>query len=404
MCECSNHKKVQEKSISPKYRLADYFETNWESYLSGPHTPLSKEQLKAVAAIRNCRKPTLGADQYVCIGCGELTEICHNCRNRFCPTCSWGDTLKWSAKLESELLDLPHRHVVFTLPHALIPLIKKSGKELLNVLLRTAADTLKDWIEHKYDLKIGVISVLHTFGELKDYHVHTHMIVSWGGISNKTGELIPIKGEYVNYDFLKDKFQIKYEDCMVELFESGFFQDEFSDELSLKRFFRRINNKNWIIHIEPPMVNASAVIRYIGRYSKRACISERKIIEMDGEYIGFQYKDYKIIGTDNKPVEKIERLHYTKFFPRLLQHVPLAYFRLVRYYGLYSTKSKIPSAYLNKKKELSEPQQEWVNPFVCTICDQERVYLYTIFDVRPPKERTGKFDRNIHPSYIYKRA
>jgi len=41
---------------------------------------------------------------------------------------------------------LPHRHVVMTIPHALAPMVKSNGKELLNILLRTAADTFKDWV------------------------------------------------------------------------------------------------------------------------------------------------------------------------------------------------------------------------------------------------------------------
>ncbi len=77
-------------------------------------------------------------------------------------------------------MDLPHRHVVFTLPHALIPLIKSNGKHLLNILFRTAADTFQDWALHKHNIKLGIISVLHTFGEQKNAHYHVHMIVSWG--------------------------------------------------------------------------------------------------------------------------------------------------------------------------------------------------------------------------------
>ena len=102
------------------------------------------------------------------------------------------------------MLSLPHRHIVMTLPHQLNQLIKANGKELLDILLRTSADTFKDWMAHKYNLKPGIISVLHTFGETKEYHCHVHMIVSWGGIEKTTGELKPIKGEYIDYDFLKN--------------------------------------------------------------------------------------------------------------------------------------------------------------------------------------------------------
>ena len=152
------------------------------------------------------------------------------------------------------------------------------------------------------------------------------------------------------------------------------------------------------------MPTPSAVIRYIGRYSKRACLSENKITEMEGEYIAFRHKDYKIIGADNKPVEKTERLHYSEFFPRLLQHVPLPRFHIVHYYGLYSTKSKIPLTYLNNEIEQKDEQREWANPFVCSYCQKERKYIFTVLDIRPREDRIVPFDVTIHPSYIFKRA
>jgi hypothetical protein len=400
----TNHFLEPTDQSKKRYRLADFFDAHWESYLSEPHPALSKEQIKAVSSIRVCRTAVLGVDEYVCKGCGQVVAIYHSCRNRFCPTCSWGDTIKWAKKLESQMMDLPHRHVVVTLPHALNGLAKSNGKEILNILMRTAADTFKDWVAHKYKLKIGVISVLHTFGETKEYHLHVHMIVSWGGISTETGKLISIKGDYVNYEFLQKKFRNKFEDELIALYDSDRLYHKFSDRVAFLQFIRRINKTNWILHIEPPMDNASAVIRYIGRYSKRACLSERKITGIDGEYISFSHKDYKRIGENKRPLENILELHYKEFFPRLLQHVPLPYFRLVRYYGVYSTKSTIPAEYLNKNSSAEEEQWEWKNPFICNICQTELEYVETVFDIRPPGLRIGKFDINIHPSYIYKRA
>lgn len=403
MCDrCANN----ELKVSPekRFRLSEFFDANWEKYLAEDDVKVSIAQFKAASAIRVCRTAILGVDYYACEDCGEVVEIYHNCRNRFCPTCSWGDTIKWASRLKDQMMALPHRHVVFTLPHALIPLIKSNGKELLNTLLRTAADTFKDWVEHKYQLKIGVISVLHTFGETKEYHPHVHMIVSWGGIDFKTKELKPIKGLFVNYKFLKDKFQNKFEDVIVQMYNSGKLLHKFEDRIDLNRFLKRINKKSWAIHLEPPMANPTAVIRYIGRYSKRACISEYKITDICGEHISFKYKDYKTIDTDNKPVVRELKLHYKEFFPRLLQHVPLPYFRLVRYYGLYATKSKIPQEHLNKNSETEQEEGEWENPFVCNVCNKPRVYMYTILDIRTRRDRTEPFNYKIHPYFAYKRA
>jgi len=371
-----------------KFRLADFFDRWWDIYKQSPAEYITPEQYKAVNAMRVCRTEALGVDYYACPDCGEITKVYHSCKNRFCPTCSWQDTLRWADRIKSQMMDIPHRHTVMTLPHQLNCLIKDNKQELLSMLLRTAADTIKDWMEHKYNIKPGIISVLHTFGETKEYHVHVHMIVSWGGIDNQTKALRPIKGEYVDYNFLKNKFRCKFEDELVAMFDNGTLQHGFSNRINFLQFIQRMNRKRWIIHLEPPMNIPTQVVRYIGRYSKRACLSEYKITGMEGGNIRFRYKDYKTQDSNNKPVERELELNYRDFFPRLLQHVPLAYFRLVRYYGLYSNRVSIPQEYLygETDKPENENPDNWEtlqiektgeNPLLCSHCQTRKVYLYT---------------------------
>ncbi|MCD6564840.1 MAG: transposase, partial [Bacteroidales bacterium] len=90
--------------------------------------------------------------------------------------------------------------------------------------------------------------------------------------------------------------------------------------------------------------------------------------------------------------------HYRDFFPRLLQHVPLAYFRIVRYYGVYSNHGKIPEEYFSKNQEIvvEEIEKEKLqkkNPLYCDYCHQEKVYITTIFDKRSRKERLDNEDK-----------
>ncbi len=280
------------------------------------------------------------------------------------------------------MLNIPHRHVVFTIPHALIPLIKRNEFAMLNMQMQVSAMTLKDWIERKYGLRCGIISVLHTAGELKTFHSHVHMILSWGGI-DKLGAIQQIKGIYVNYEFLMAKFRYMYEHRLIELFDLGLLQHDFKNRLEFLRFLKRINQKNWIIHFEDPMQTPAAVIRYIGRYSKRACLSEYKITRMEQEIIGFSYKDYKAKDFFGHPLEKEKVLNYRDFFPLLLQHVPLPYFRLVRYYGIYSNKGHVPREYFCPE---DDPPLNWktlkeaetgVNPLICQKCKVDKVYTHS---------------------------
>jgi len=369
-----------------KFRLAQLFDMYWDDYTKKPNHFITPEQYKAVAAMRACRTEALGVDHYVCQECGEITQVYHSCKNRFCPTCSWKDTLKWADKMKDQMLNIPHRHVVFTLPHRLNNLLTDNKTNVLDMLFKSAAEAMKDWMRHKYSLTPGIISVLHTFGEKKDLHPHIHMILSWGGI-NSNHWVETIKGDYVNYEFIQTKFRCKFEDKLVELFDNKHLVHHFKDRIEFLRFIKQINDKNWRIHFEPTMTMPTKVIRYIGRYSKRACLSEYKITNIEGEYISFQYKDYKNLDFNGKPICKILTLHYRDFFPRLLQHVPLPYFRLVRYYGAYAARTK---ALLNKRyadidsgtepeNEDEEKHEVTENPKICKTCKVEKIYLYTTF-------------------------
>lgn len=390
-----------------EYRLSDFFDNWWDKYAQSPKEFIQPEQYKAVNAIRTCRTAALGVDIYACPSCGEISEVYHSCKNRFCPTCSWRDTVQWAERIKKGMMDLPHRHVVFTLPHSLNPMIKRNQSQLLNELMRVTADVFRDWMSAKFNLRIGIISVLHTFGEAKNYHPHIHMIVTWGGIDKHTGEKRALEGDYVNYEFLQQKFRCKFEDELIRMFDAGELEHNYPDRKDFMTFIKRVNKKQWVVHLEPPMDIPAKVIRYIGRYSKRACLSEYKITKMEGEYIGFKHKDYKNLDYNNKPIEKILELHYSDFFPLLLQHVPMPYFRIVRYYGVYSNKSSIPEEYLCKdKEELEEGEnggEEYVDPRECKICRVTKEYQHTLV-IRRKKEWFYKA-KAIEPNleFTYKR-
>jgi len=383
---CTDHCQRGIESVKEKkrFRLADFFNAHWDSYVKCPTEYITPEQYKAVAAMRVCQTEAIGVDHYVCPECGDITQVYHSCKHRFCPRCSWKDTLVWANKLKEEMLPIAHRHVTFTLPHGLHPLIKANKWDLLDLLFKTAAESIKDWLKAKYQITPGIINVLHTFGEKKNQHVHIHMIVSWGG-QNASGEIQSIKGDYINYKFIQKKFRNKFEDQLIKRFDDQALAHDFAHRMDFMRLVKRINDKHWRINFEESMDIPALVIRYIGRYSKRACLSEYKITNLSGAYITFKYKDYKDVDFYGQPIVKELTLHYREFFPRLLQHVPLPYFRLVRYYGLYSARSKgLLKEKLSALPPLEEPQQQGAeeapeNPKVCKHCQVEKIYLYSTY-------------------------
>ena len=378
-----------DKSYEKKYRLADFFHMHWHKYTKSPKVYIKESEFKAANAIMVCRTAVLGIELYACEECGEVTEIRHSCNNRFCPTCSWKDTVDWAERTQYNMMNIKHRHVVFTLPHGLIPLIKENDNKLYSMFMRVCASTLKEWFLVRHNLKIGVIEVLHTYGEQKELHPHVHMIVSWGGIDINTGKLKEIESEYVKYGFLQKKFRAKFEDELILMNDNKELFHDYINRQTFMQFVKKINKTDWVIHLEPAMKTPAKVIRYIGRYSKRACLSEYKITEIEGEYISFRYKDYKDRDENKVPREKVLKLHYYDFFPRLMQHVPIPYFRLVRYYGLYSNHGRIPEEYKfqsDPNEDTSVIEEEY-KPKHCKTCDTEKIHVITYFDLRPIQQR-----------------
>jgi hypothetical protein len=129
MCH-HNHQHTNEQIITgeKKYHLADFFNSWWDTYCKKPTAFIEPAQYKAVNAIRVCRTEVLGVDYYACPECGEISEVHHSCKHRFCPVCSWKDTIKWAEKTKERMLNIAHRHVVFTLPHSLNGLLKRNKK------------------------------------------------------------------------------------------------------------------------------------------------------------------------------------------------------------------------------------------------------------------------------------
>ena len=64
----------------------------------------------------HCRTRALGASYYRCkLNHAEIEQL-HSCRHRSCYVCAHKQRLDWIEKQKARLLDVPHFHVIFTLP------------------------------------------------------------------------------------------------------------------------------------------------------------------------------------------------------------------------------------------------------------------------------------------------
>jgi hypothetical protein len=94
------------------------------------------------------------------------------------------------------------------------------------------------------------------------------------------------------------------------------------------------NKQGFYVHGKSKMTSARHAARYIGRYMARPALAEYRISRYDGQKVTFWYKSHE---TEQK---EYETLNAIDFIQRLIDHIPVKGFKMVRHYGLYSRRSK----------------------------------------------------------------
>jgi hypothetical protein len=128
---------------------------------------LSWAQRKVLDAIARCRTAALGGHRDPCMRCGHQAISYNSCRNRHCPKCQTNARDQWLRQRQQELLPVGYYHLVFSVPHALVPLIWQNKRRLFSLLFETSAATLLEVAADPKHLgaEIGLLAILHTWGQ-----------------------------------------------------------------------------------------------------------------------------------------------------------------------------------------------------------------------------------------------
>src|ERR1700674_1210305 len=168
-----------------KLEVADIFRGHGPAWRQANAGHVSLEQLKVMSAIENCRTAALGGHVARCEDCAYTTIAYNSCRNRHCPKCQGAAAKEWLADREADLLPVPYYHVVFTLPAPIADIAYQNKAVVYDLLFKVSAETMLTIAADPKHLgaRIGITSVLHTWGSAMTHHPHVHMIVPGGGIA-----------------------------------------------------------------------------------------------------------------------------------------------------------------------------------------------------------------------------
>ena len=308
----------------PAVEVADILHAQGQTFLE-QHPWLSVQQRSVLRAIARCRTAALGGHLDRCDACGYQAISYNSCRNRHCPKCQAQARERWLAARERDLLDVPYVHIVFTLPHALLPLTYRNGARLYTWLFQTSAATLREVAADSRHLgaEIGVLSILHTWGQTLVRHPHVHCVVPAGGLSSDHRRWIRPKydGFFLPVKVLSRVFRGKF----VAALRRAYSQDQLDlaggtedlrDPARWHTFIDALFHTDWVVYAKPAFGGASAVLRYLGRYTHRVAISNHRLRAFDGERVTFQWKDY---AHENQ--SRTMTLSAMEFLRRFVQHI-----------------------------------------------------------------------------------
>ncbi|MHB8077575.1 IS91 family transposase [Desulfosporosinus fructosivorans] len=303
---------------------------------------LTLVQHKAMSAIQKCRTSQLGGHKEVCDSCGHARISYNSCRNRHCPKCQTLAKERWIENQKGNLLDIGYFHAVFTIPDTLNSIVYQNQKEVYALLFKVVAETLAELAADKKYLgaKIGFTSVLHTWGQNLMHHPHIHCIVPGGGLSTLGKWVNSRKKFFIPVKVLSRKFRGKFLDYLKQLYyqnklEFHGSQKYLSDNKNFEKLLSSLYGKEWVVYCKPPFKNAACVVEYLGRYTHRVAISNKRIVSIEKDTVTFKWQDYK-----DASKQKYMTLSADEFIRRFLIHILPGRFMKIRHYGLLGNRNK----------------------------------------------------------------
>ena len=326
----------------------------------------------------HCGDPSYGGAMYGCPHCGKLKFVPFRCHSRFCPTCGNKYTMDRTTSMSFKLVNVTHRHCVFTIDENLREFFLKD-RSLLDCLFHSVNSVITRMffkMNKSKNFTPGFIMVLHTFGRDLKWNPHIHCLISEGGYSDD-GFWRNVK--HFDYTFLRNAFRTALLNEMESKIGSSFKK--------VKAKCYREHQQGFYVYAKPNLCDPRIVVKYIGRYLGRPVIATSRIDKYDGEMVTFHYNRHE----DEQYIE--ETIPAMEFIQRLIRHIPEKHFKMIRYGGIYARHREIDSklyrAISKSKHHIYRSFNQWrtailssfgYDPLVCPDCQHRMEFLELYFN------------------------
>jgi Putative transposase/Transposase zinc-binding domain len=290
--------------IRPTFAVADLLRVQGDRFLERYRSSFDFQQLKAFRAILRCRTAALGGHRDACPSCGHQAISYNSCRNRHCPKVSDASAPALAGgSRERELLTTSYFHVVFTVPHELNVLALENPRLFYDLLFTASAQTLLEIaIDGKHlGAEIGVISILHTWGQNLLLHPHLHCAIPAGGLSPDHRQWVrPRYPFFLPVKVLSRVFRGKFLAGLKRLHRRNQLccagpAAALADPQQFAKLMRRLRRHDWVVYAKQAFGGPLQVLCYLGRYTHRVAISNHRFLAFDQER-----KDYAHGGKQGK--------------------------------------------------------------------------------------------------------
>jgi hypothetical protein len=330
-----------------KLEVADVFRRHGEAWRAGNTGHVSHGQLRVMSAIEACRTAELGGHVERCEDCAHTRIAYNSCRNRHCPKCQTLAKAEWLEARQAELLPVGYFHNVFTLPHQLNALIlcrEQNQRAILNLLFQAVSETLLQFGRNNLDGTLGATLVLHTWDQQLRPHFHLHAVIPGGVLSFDGTQWLPAHTRYLfPVRALSKVFRGKFLTGLQRLFaeDSLHFPLGLDSVAPLAKaanfaaWIAELRRHDWVVYSKAPFAGPEKLLSYLGHYTHRVAISNRRLISGDDGQVVFHYRD-RAAGD----VRKTMTLPAHEFLRRFLCHVLPGGFQRIRHYGLLASRNK----------------------------------------------------------------
>ena len=337
-----------------------------------------KTEMENIDKMIHCGDPSFGGAMYGCPHCGNLKFVPFRCHSRFCPTCGNKYAMERTTSMSFKLVNVTHRHCVFTIDKSLREFFLKD-RSLLDCLFHSANSVITRMfykMNKSKNFTPGFIMVLHTFGRDLKWNPHIHCLISEGGYSDD-GVWRNVK--HFDYTFLRNAFRTALLNEMESKIGSSFKK--------VKAKCYREHQQGFYVYAKPNLCDPRIVVKYIGRYLGRPVIATSRIDKYDGEMVTFHYNRHE----DEQYIE--ETIPAMEFIQRLIRHIPEKHFKMIRYGGIYARHREIDSklyrAISKSKHHIYHSFNQWrtailssfgYDPLVCPYCQHRMEFLELYFN------------------------